>query len=150
VNEKKATIREQIQAIMEEDIPVAKQDLDTKKWPDEVIARQKKLGELRSNKIGALQAQSTIDAFNDRLAEVAPDDNVCINDVKVYSVTPISHNGVEIYLSPNGDVPEYRIFNPPYLTRDPLGDVEVRGRKYREDPLAAMISIIKSHGKGKK
>lgn len=43
--------------------------------------------------------------------------------------------------------PHFRIYNPPLLVPDPvLGDVEVRGVRYRMDPLAALADLIGQHG----
>lgn len=40
--------------------------------------------------------------------------------------------------------PDYRIFNPPTLAQDPEGDIEVGGKMYREDPMAAIAEVILS------
>lgn len=47
---------------------------------------------------------------------------------------------------PAGGDPHYRIVNPPRLVEDPEGDVEFRGRRWREDPLAALAETIARHG----
>lgn len=55
---------------------------------------------------------------------------------------------VEVYAQ--GDVeagdPHFRIVNPPTLVEDPQGPVELDGRRYREDPLAALAEVIGRHG----
>lgn len=42
--------------------------------------------------------------------------------------------------------PHFRVVNPPLLVKDPEGDVEVRGERYREDPLAALAEVIGANG----
>lgn len=45
-----------------------------------------------------------------------------------------------------GGDPHFRIVNPPTLVRDPYGEIEVRGERYRDDPLAAVAEVIASLG----
>lgn len=45
----------------------------------------------------------------------------------------------------SGD-PHFRVVNPPLLVEDPAGGQEVRGRSFREDPLAALAQAIGEHG----
>ena len=45
-----------------------------------------------------------------------------------------------------GGDPHFRIWNPPLLVEDPLGDIELGGRKFREDPLGAVAEAIARHG----
>jgi len=45
-----------------------------------------------------------------------------------------------------GGDPSMRIYNPPTLVSDPLGDIEVRGKRYRRDPLAALAELAAHHG----
>jgi hypothetical protein len=40
----------------------------------------------------------------------------------------------------------YRIFNPPTLASDPAGDVQVNGRRFRYDPLAAVLEAVGGNG----
>jgi hypothetical protein len=42
--------------------------------------------------------------------------------------------------------PHYRIYNPPALVCDPLGDIEVRGVMHRRDPLAALAEVVAQYG----
>ena len=55
---------------------------------------------------------------------------------------------VDVFLA--GDTqaedPHFRIFNPPALVRDPLGDIEVDGVRYRRDPLAALAEVVGQYG----
>jgi hypothetical protein len=45
-----------------------------------------------------------------------------------------------------GGDPHFRIYNPPMLTRDPLGDIERNGVMFRLDPLAAVADVLASMG----
>lgn len=45
-----------------------------------------------------------------------------------------------------GGDPHFRIFNPPLLVEDPAGPVERNGKRYREDPLAALAEVIGMNG----
>lgn len=57
-------------------------------------------------------------------------------------------NGVtclEVWVDTNQGEPHYRFINPPLLVRDPAGPVERNGRRYREDPLAALAEVIARH-----
>jgi hypothetical protein len=45
----------------------------------------------------------------------------------------------------SGD-PHFRIYNPPLLASDPEGDTEVHGRRFRQDPLAAVAEVIGRYG----
>lgn len=47
---------------------------------------------------------------------------------------------------PAGGDPHYRVVNPPQLVEDPDGDVELRGRRWRVDPLAALAEVIGRNG----
>lgn len=55
---------------------------------------------------------------------------------------------VELHLADGTESGEthYRIFNPPTLVSDPAGDVEVNGRRFRLDPLAAVLEAVASNG----
>ncbi len=41
------------------------------------------------------------------------------------------------------------VINPPILVADPQGDVEIDGRRYREDPLAALGQVLSRHVGGR-
>lgn len=50
---------------------------------------------------------------------------------------------VEVWVGTSTDgPPHYRFFNPPTLARDSEGDIEIDGRRYREDPMAAIAEVI--------
>lgn len=44
----------------------------------------------------------------------------------------------------------FRVFNPPTLARDPAGDVEICGIRYRHDPVAALAEVIAHNGGARK
>lgn len=47
---------------------------------------------------------------------------------------------------PEGGDPHFRVVNPPLLVPDPGGPVELRGTRWREDPLAALAEAIGRNG----
>lgn len=47
---------------------------------------------------------------------------------------------------PSGGDPHYRVVNPPTLVPDPSGPVVAHGKRWREDPLAALAEVIGRHG----
>jgi hypothetical protein len=55
---------------------------------------------------------------------------------------------VEVWVAgeTEGGDPHFIIVNPPGLAEDPLGPVEVGGRRFREDPLAALAEVVALHG----
>jgi hypothetical protein len=59
---------------------------------------------------------------------------------------------VEVYLQGETVTGEahFRIYNPPLLTEDPTGPIEIGGRHYREDPVAAIAEVIARTGGAKK
>lgn len=150
LDEPKKTIRDLIQTAMTEEVVVDEKDLDRKKYPDAAVAKQKLVGELRSKKVGQIKAAAVLAHFRSRLKQVAPDDSVTVGGVRIYDIKRIGDNGVEVFLSKDSITPDYRIFNPPMLVLDPVGEVDVRGKKHREDPLGAVAYAIKSLSKGAK
>ena len=55
---------------------------------------------------------------------------------------------VEVYTAGatvSGD-PHFKIWNPPVLVEDPVGEIELSGRRYREDPLGAIAEVVASAG----
>lgn len=150
LEESKKTIRDLIQAAMTEEVVVDDKDLDRKKYPDAAVAKQKLVGELRAKKVGQIKAAAVQAHFKARLKQVDPDDSVTVDGVRIYDIKPIGENGVEIFLTQGGITPEYRIFNPPMMVADPTGEVEIRGKKHREDPLGAVAYAINSLRKGAK
>jgi hypothetical protein len=55
---------------------------------------------------------------------------------------------VEVYAAGDiqGDDPHFRIFNPPTLVEDAGGQVEAHGKRYREDPMAALAEAVARFG----
>jgi hypothetical protein len=45
-----------------------------------------------------------------------------------------------------GGDPAFVIVNPPTLVPDPAGPILVNGMQFREDPLAAIATVIAAHG----
>ena len=65
---------------------------------------------------------------------------------------------LEVYLANAEGDPHYRILNPPVYVEDPRGDVELpfrqkegeeptSTRRYRRDPLAAVLEVIAGHNR---
>lgn len=55
---------------------------------------------------------------------------------------------VEVWVAgeTEGGDPHFIIVNPPTLTPDPTGPVEINGRTFREDPVAALAEAVAQHG----
>lgn len=54
---------------------------------------------------------------------------------------------VEVLVAdPVGGDPTFRVFNPPALVLDPVGDVERGGQRYRFDPVAALAESVGTFG----
>src|SRR5262245_59670765 len=65
-----------------------------------------------------------------------------------HKVDPDGLEYVEVYTAGatvSGD-PHFKIWNPPLLVEDPVGEVELGGRRYREDPIGAIAEVIPYHG----
>lgn len=90
-------------------------------------------------KMASMRASAVVDQFEALLAARKPDPFVSHGGVVFVTVRPLPDGGVAIRTAPEDD---FRIFNPPTLVQDPRGDVEVRGKQYREDPLAAVARVI--------
>lgn len=45
-----------------------------------------------------------------------------------------------------GGDPHFIIVNPPGLAEDPNGPIELNGRRFRDDPLAALAEVVAQHG----
>lgn len=142
--ESKQTLRDKVLSVLIETPTLRDADLDLKKYPDRNVALAKATGEFRAKKIGKLRRDAVMDAYNARLVEVTPDNYVAVGVVKIYKMQAIGNNGVEIWTSPDGAQPDYRIFNPPTLVRDAQGTVDVGGTLHREDPLAAISEVIQN------
>jgi hypothetical protein len=81
--------------------------------------------------------------------------------IEVNRMELVEYSGVpalEVYLSNAAGDPHYRIFNPPVLIEDPQGDIELPVRqkegeepkgkkKFRRDPLAAVLEVIAGHNR---
>lgn len=70
--------------------------------------------------------------------------NTSQGDAEIHRIEVTETDGVacvDVWLS-NGAEPEFRLVNPPILVEDPAGPVALRGRKYREDPVAAVAEVV--------
>jgi hypothetical protein len=143
------TLREQIYAALVEDIPADQVTPDRRKYPDEAVALEKARGAERARRVAQLRAAGVVEGYtaarNQHGADV-----VQLDSVRVAQVLAIE-GGVEVWCGDQLDgPPDFRIFNPPTLVEDPAGDIEVRGRRYREDPFGALVAVITGHRPAKK
>lgn len=98
-------------------------------------------------RVEALQAAAdTVLVDGATYAAVTPHGEVHICDVTSSESDGIGWVDVTVAGETVGGDPHFRIFNPPTLVPDPEGPVEVRGRRYREDPMAALACVIASQG----
>lgn len=71
-------------------------------------------------------------------------------DVAIESLTAIedgARSRVEVTVSsPEGGDPNFVIVNPPTLVPDRNGAHVIHGKRYRDDPVAAVAHAIASHG----
>lgn len=75
---------------------------------------------------------------------------VTITDM-VYREDPSGVACIEVNTADGqGAPPHFRIFNPPILAPDPAGDIEIGGRRYREDPVRAVALSIGLHRSNRK
>lgn len=104
--------------------------------------------EQRTKAVAKIRASGVAKAFADRKTQ-DPELPVAVGlpDGRAVYLGHVQEieGGVEVWLGEKNGEPAYRIFNPPTLARDPLGDIEVRGQMYREDPLAAVAEAIAGH-----
>jgi hypothetical protein len=45
-----------------------------------------------------------------------------------------------------GGESHFVVYNPPLLATDPTGPIEINGRRFREDPLAALAEVVALNG----
>lgn len=127
-----------------------------KKKDDETPVEKPDRGEKRSRE----RAEKVRDAFKERRkkkprdeADVAitvatPDGDVDLVSVE-YKTDPETGIGyVEVMVdSPTSQDPSYRIVNPPTYVEDPMGEVVLGdGKRYRDDPVAALAHTIAMNG----
>lgn len=74
-----------------------------------------------------------------------PHGPVLIADMTVTVDPDTGATVVEVY---SGDFPDphIRVINPPRYIPDPAGPVEMGGKQWRDDPLAALAHVIAQHG----
>jgi hypothetical protein len=93
------------------------------------------------------RADAVSDAFDGNPTTVAtPDGDVAITSI--VSDNDGTVGWVDVLVdSPINDDRNFRVVNPPMYVEDPQGDVVLGdGRRYREDPLAALAHTIAMHG----
>lgn len=94
-----------------------------------------------------IKAQAVVKQFEDRVDKNNPlNVEVRGGSITIYKVQFgqfETSSFVDVWTSPDVDEePHYRFFNPPTLAQDSQGTIEIEGRKYREDPLAAVAEVI--------
>lgn len=59
-----------------------------------------------------------------------------------------AHSRVEVHIAGTTESGEatFVIVNPPTLARDPQGEIEINGERYRDDPLGAIADVIDDFG----
>lgn len=105
-----------------------------------------------AREVAVLRAGAVRDAYAARRAadpQVTPAAGTGADTVR-FSHVGLIEGGVEVWLGEHTGPPDYRIFNPPTLVRDPLGDVAIGRVRFREDPLAALAEVIAGHGQQEK
>lgn len=75
-----------------------------------------------------------------------PQGEVHICEVTRQQDGPAAWVEVKLHGETQGGDPVFRIFNPPMLAEDPAGPIEINGRRYREDPIAAVAQVVGSLG----
>lgn len=72
---------------------------------------------------------------------------VRLGPVRIVEASDTEPAVVEVYAhgAESGD-PHFRVINPPRYVPDPDGDIEINGRRFRDDPLAALAEIIGLNG----
>lgn len=87
--------------------------------------------------------------------EQAPDDGPLVlatpnGDVSIEALTIVedgTRSRVEVRVSDaSGGDPNFVIVNPPTLVPDQFGEHVVHGRRFREDPIAAVAYVVAQHG----
>lgn len=113
-------------------------------------------GRQKGRELAAERATRTVAAWGRRAAPDNPDPYVRRTrhgEVRLDTLTghqdAEGNRWVEV-MAGGGEVeggdPHFRIFNPPTLVEDPAGPVHHNGRRYREDPLAALAEVIGMNG----
>jgi len=116
---------------------------------------EKARGSLRAREVAKLRAQAVLDAASEVQARAGyvpvalPSGRV----LEFESVTPAPGypEGTAVLIRPRGVGPDGGVIvvNPPTLVPDPGGDIVVRGRRHREDPLGALaVTVQRVYGQG--
>lgn len=117
-------------------------DQDGQDFPPGVASQEDANG-----RVEAVQAAADVAlADGATYAAATPHGQVHICDVTSAETDGVAYVEVTVAGETVGGDPHFRIFNPPTLVPDPDGPVEVRGRTYREDPMAALACVIANQG----
>lgn len=147
-------LRELIEEALAAPVEVDPSALDRQRYPDEAKARAAYEATERNKEVARLRSNAAAEAFAARKAadpETRPAVRTFAGAEVHFGHVKEIEGGVEVWLGDNTTrPPDYRIFNPPTLARDPQGDIEVRGQMYREDPLTTLAEVIASHKAEKK
>lgn len=150
-------LRDQIQKALTDPVEVDESKVRYDKYPDEKKARDTYIGEVKNKRVRDIRAKAVKDAFDNHRGKNERGELTIRSrkggEVTLTNVKYVEYDGVscvEIWGDDGAVSPSYRIFNPPTLVEDGLGDVEVRGKKYREDPLGALAEVLASNSAGKK
>lgn len=152
------SIRDMIQQALTDPVVVDESKVPYDKYPDKEKARKTYIGEVRNKKVRDIRAKSVKDAFDNHQGKNERGELTVRSrkggEVTLTNIKYVEYDGVscvEIWGDEGAVAPSYRIFNPPTLVEDGLGDIEVRGKKFREDPLGALAEVIASNNSaGKK
>ena len=150
-------LRDRIRRALEDDAPVPNADADAlaaREGLSRAEARERLRVQRRGRAAARVRAQGVQEAAATALRQAGEGlaavvqtryGRVQVAGVSVEQVGEEAAVSVLLAGAPPGSDPHFRIFNPPTLVEDPGGDVEVRGRRYREDPLGAVAEVIARH-----
>jgi hypothetical protein len=106
----------------------------------------------RVPKSAGVKARDAADAAAARPSKTSTHDTahgpVTLGDVRYVAATDTAPAHVEVFVvgdTERGD-PHYRVVNPPRYATDPTGPIEINGRRFREDPLAALAEAVGRFG----
>lgn len=92
------------------------------------------------------RADAVSDAFDGNPTTVATmDGDVAITSIAADNDGQVGWVDVMVEDCESGD-PHFRVVNPPLYAEDPAGDVEINGRRFRYDPVAAVAESIGMNG----
>ena len=141
-------LRDTIAEALAAPVEVDDRTLDRQAFPDLEDARAAYVATERNKRVAALRAGAAVQAFQAQKAADPETRPVAGRGAKAvaFGHVELIEGGVEVWLGTKSGKPDYRIFNPPTLVYDAQGDIEVRGRMHREDPLGALAEVIAGAG----